>query len=435
MSSKNLFLILISSIVLFLVNLNITFARYDFDLVLIPNKKIFSFNIKGFPSTIKIRNGTFNIDTREVAEEIRTVVRQRLVGYYVDYLSMSGEYDPAQKIIKGKLTYKCVSEPINPNERKIVHIGRMGNFYTTPIEPDEEVEIILPINECKRWGDEKWEDCGPQDGLVFKTFKVVWLSEQKPEEVQNEEDKTETKDEEKREEVKEKRQIKKLVKNKDEIKTIIEELKLNSDNLNLLDSKMELVLVNLPSSAKEEISSNMTTLETKIKSTPIILNPPEISNQQNEKEIFSKFEEYLFTAWDWTGWLAEKTSDIIEGVGEALERQNIPKVEVPEKIDILSKTQKVTEAFKDLDEVSKAFREIDLKIWLNKMSSEQGKLLKAGYGLGKAVKWLCKKLPVFGDESGEAIDGSFQAALKAGEKIAEHTFKTNKCIENPDECD
>ena len=185
-----------------------------------------------------------------------------------------------------------------------------------------------------------------------------------------------------------------------------------------IDGKTGQILVNLPPSAKSDIASATSSQQAAVASTPAI---PEPAKTDEEKP-----EGYLSKAWSWVTWGAGKTKDTYEGAGD----------EAPKGTGALDTAGKLTEGYKDATEISDSFNAVNAKINSSAITQSQGKLLKVGYGLGKAIKWTAKNVPVVGDAVGDAADGAFQAGMKAGEKIAEHTTKINKCIDDPlsDDC-
>jgi hypothetical protein len=185
-----------------------------------------------------------------------------------------------------------------------------------------------------------------------------------------------------------------------------------------IDDKTGKILVNLPTSAKSDIKSATSSKEAAVVSTPAVPAPTKSDEDQPEG--------YMSKAWNWVTWGAGKTKDVYEGAGD----------EAPTGTGALDKAGKVTEGFKDASEIKDSFDSVNGKVKSGTVTEGQGKLLKVGYGLGKAIKWTAKNVPIVGDAVGDVADGAFQAGMKAGEKIAEHTTKTNKCIDDPlsDDC-
>lgn len=185
-----------------------------------------------------------------------------------------------------------------------------------------------------------------------------------------------------------------------------------------MDEKTGKILVNLPPAAKSDIRSASGSKESAVTSTPAVPTPAKADEEQPEG--------YLSKAWGWLTWGAGKTKDVHEAAGE----------EAPKGTGALDTAGKITEGIKDAGELSDSFKSVNDKVKTGTITEGQGKLLKVGYGLGKAIKWTAKNVPIVGDAVGDVADGSFGAGMKAGEKIAEHTTKTNKCIDDPlsDEC-
>jgi len=185
-----------------------------------------------------------------------------------------------------------------------------------------------------------------------------------------------------------------------------------------LTDKTNQILVNLPPAAKSDIQSASASKEGAIVATPSVPTPTKVDEE--------KPEGYLSKAWNWVTWGAGKTKDVYEGAGEG----------APKGTGVLDKAGKLTEGYKDAVEIKDSFDSVNGKIKSGAITEGQGKLIKVGYGLGKAIKWTAKNVPIVGDAVGDVADGAFSAGMKVGEKIAEHTTKTNKCIDDPlsDEC-
>ena len=219
-----------------------------------------------------------------------------------------------------------------------------------------------------------------------------------------------------KQEVKNKIEIKEAPKTEKEKRELIDQSGIRPANVERISSRMSQVLANLPAKSQKEVSSAAKVMQTKIESSGKI---PEPSNSESSEGFLSK-------AWNWITWGAGKAKDVKEASGE----------EASKASGYLDTAGKATEVYKDVNEASEAFDRVNDKINSNKITQEQGRLLKVGYALGKAVKWVCKKIPVVGDAAGDVADGAFRAGMKTGEKIAEHTTKTNKCIDDPlsDDC-
>ncbi|MEM4158588.1 MAG: hypothetical protein QXH71_02520 [Candidatus Anstonellaceae archaeon] len=204
-------------------------------------------------------------------------------------------------------------------------------------------------------------------------------------------------------------------------KTTLADLKLKPAAENKISSRTKEILEKMPQDSKEQLKQAAEQKEQLIAQTEKILPPPQnpISKDQQES--------YLSKAWSWVGWGGEKATDVYEGVGE----------KAPTSINVISTASKGTEAIKDLSELGESYNRVNEQIEKGKITSSQGQLLKTGYALGKGIKWVAKNVPIVGDTVGEVADKSFEAGMKFGEKLAEHTTKTNKCIEDPlsDDCD
>ena len=187
-----------------------------------------------------------------------------------------------------------------------------------------------------------------------------------------------------------------------------------------LSDKTSQILVNLPSADKSSIASANADKTAAIAATPVIPAPPPETAKPDDEE------GYLAKGWNWLTWGADKTHEVYEGAGD----------EAPKGTGALGTAGDVTEGIKDVGEIQDSFNGVNKKIESGEITGAQGKLLKVGYGLGKAIKWTAKNVPIVGDAVGDAADGAFSTGMKAGEKIAAATTKTNKCIDDPlsDDC-
>jgi hypothetical protein len=186
-----------------------------------------------------------------------------------------------------------------------------------------------------------------------------------------------------------------------------------------VESTTAQVLVNMPQALKDDTKTAISQKNAAITNTPVIPDTPTTGKSEDQ-------EGYLEKGWNWLTWGAGKTKEIYEGVGE----------EAPHGAGALDLAGKGTETVKDVTEIGKAFNSVNEQVQSGEMSDSSGKLLKVGYGLGKAIKWTAKNVPVVGDAVGDAADGAFSTSMKAGEKLATHTDMTNKCMDDPlsDEC-
>jgi len=177
------------------------------------------------------------------------------------------------------------------------------------------------------------------------------------------------------------------------------------------------IATNLPASAKSDVKSATIASSSATQTSGTVPEPTSSDKEQPEG--------YLSKAWNWITWSGGKAADVKEAAGE----------EAP-IAGGLKTAGTVTEVIKDTSEISDSFNGVNDQIKSGAITQNQGKLLKVGYGLGKGIKWVAKNVPIVGDTVGDVADGAFQTGMKAGEKIAAHTTKTNKCIDDPlsDDC-
>lgn len=175
-------------------------------------------------------------------------------------------------------------------------------------------------------------------------------------------------------------------------------------------------LSNMPESSKKEISSAASSNNAQLSSQQKIPEPPTSGKPEEEKG-------YIEKAWDWLGWGAQKTSDAL---GD----------DAPKVTGTIGKTKEIYDYGADVLDAKSSIDAVNDKIASGKIDSNKGKLIKVGYGLGKGVKWVVSKIPIVGDPASTVADESIKAGMKFGEKLAEHTTKTDKCIEDPlsDDC-
>ncbi len=184
-----------------------------------------------------------------------------------------------------------------------------------------------------------------------------------------------------------------------------------------LSDKTGQITQNMPASAKADIKSAGQNVQTTASQSPKVPEPPKTPDEE---------KGFLGKTWDWVGWGATKAKDITEAAGE----------ESSAGIGAVSTTAGVVEKIQDVTEIRDNFKGVSDKVASGELTDKQGKLIKAGYGLGKAVKWTAGWVPIIGDTVGTVADESMKAGMKFGEKIGAHTTKTNKCIDDPlsDDC-
>ncbi|MEM3372617.1 MAG: hypothetical protein QXF76_00165 [Candidatus Anstonellales archaeon] len=271
------------------------------------------------------------------------------------------------------------------------YCGKMnGGFYS--YEPEECYQIVAQNtknpNVCKELKGTEKTNC-------LKAFKLPY----------NYFEKVETKNETKNKSIREPLQ-----------EPNPEELNLKPASTDNLSDRTKLVLANLKEKQKNEIKSLAKESYKNLQKQNKVPEPPKSNNPEEEKS-------YLEKAWDWIGWGAQKAKDTL---GD----------EAGKGVKAVATGKEIYDYGKDTLEAKEAIDKVNKKISENKISENRGNLLKVGYGLGKAVKWVASKVPIIGDTAGTVADESFKTSMKFGEKLAEHATKTDKCIEDPlaDDC-
>jgi len=219
---------------------------------------------------------------------------------------------------------------------------------------------------------------------------------------------------------KNKSNIKEVPKTEAEKNQLISSSGLTPANRSKIENRTYQILANLPQKDKIDIANSVNNMKNTVRNSQNIPEPTKF-NQSTKN-----YSEYLSKGWNWITKTTEKVEEIGEKTGQ----------EISKGVKIISTAGKVTETYKDIEEASESFNRVNEKIRSNTITQEQGRLLKVGYALGKATKWICSKLPIIGDAAGEVADGAFTESMKVGEKIAERTTKINKCIDDPlsDDC-
>ena len=182
-------------------------------------------------------------------------------------------------------------------------------------------------------------------------------------------------------------------------------------------SKTAQILANLPQDVKTEIKAGINDKNSAIGQTPVIPAPPSSGNTNDQQGYISK-------GWDWITWGGSKTKAVYNAAGE-----NAPEVSTN-----LKTADTGTKIIKDTTQIVKSFNTVNDEVASGQITQSQGKLLKVGYGLGKAIKWTASYVPIVGDTVGKVADGAFSTSMKTGEKWAKETTRTNNCIDDWENC-